>query len=45
MGRTTWGLATLQYHRWAGRAAGRWEADPDYTVNREADSGYVPACR
>jgi hypothetical protein len=27
----TWDLATLQYHRWAGRAG--WEADSDYTVD------------
>ena len=43
MGRMTWDLATLQYHRWAGRAG--WEADSDYTTpsTGEADSGYVPA--
>jgi hypothetical protein len=43
MGRMTWDLATLQYHRWAGRAgweyhrwAGRagWEADSDHAVDR-----------
>jgi hypothetical protein len=54
MGRTTWDLATLQYHRWAGRAgweyhrwAGRagWEADsPASPSTGEADSGYVPTC-
>jgi hypothetical protein len=52
MGRTTWDLATLQYHRWAGRAgweyhrwAGRagWEADSDYTVDRRGRLG-IRAC-
>ena len=32
MGRMTWDLAALQYHRWAGRAG--WEADSVYTVDR-----------
>jgi hypothetical protein len=41
MGRMTWDLATLQYHRWAGRAG--WEADSDYTVDRRGRL-WIRAC-
>ena len=41
MARMTWDLATLQYHRWAGRAG--WEADSDYTVDRRGRLG-IRAC-
>jgi hypothetical protein len=34
MGRMTWDLATLEYRRWAGRAAGGWEADSDSVVDK-----------
>ena len=34
VGRKTWHLATLQYHRWATPSTGR--ADSDYAVDRIA---------
>jgi hypothetical protein len=46
MGRMTWDLATLQYHRWAGRAG--WEAYSDYrtpsTGDADSESRYVSTC-
>jgi hypothetical protein len=41
MGRMTWDPATLQYHRWAGRAG--WEADSDYAVDRRGRL-WIRAC-